>query len=383
MSTFWIVFGVVLILLGLLDLFLSALNYDESGLLSLRLQALLWLGLRALFRRLPERWRAVGRAQVVGMQILLSLIIWVGLEILGFGFVYFGLMHGQAAAFKFSGSNIGPDMDYAVYFSAAQLSTVGPSGVTPETTLLRALSIVETLLGLGLVTLAVSFVLGVFQTISSLTALSSHLYNAAQGTRDPLASLSPHFPKGQPTGLSSFLGGIYQSLGAYYSGLRLHHTAYYFGSRHTHLSLPYTFHMLGGVVAALRWGLPEECDASQEPLLTSLTTELNTVVSYLEIHLGWKMEEPPPAESYDVFARAYEGRGEARDVWVAGFLSVEHRMRQMAHLEDATRRQPDIHEAYARYTEWLPFAFRTEQAVERIARDLGYDLGSEVYGSHA
>jgi len=40
MNWFWIVLGVILILVGLLDLFLSALDYDESGMLTRRLHAL-------------------------------------------------------------------------------------------------------------------------------------------------------------------------------------------------------------------------------------------------------------------------------------------------------------------------------------------------------
>ena len=40
MNWFWIIVGIVLVGVGLLDLFLSALDYDESGVLTLRLQAL-------------------------------------------------------------------------------------------------------------------------------------------------------------------------------------------------------------------------------------------------------------------------------------------------------------------------------------------------------
>jgi hypothetical protein len=197
MSWFWVILGIVLIGVGLLDLFLSALDDDESGFLTFRLQAMQWRALRSVVRRLPGPWRAFMYAQVIGLQILLSLVVWVVLVIVGFGFVYYGLMYDHT--FSFSGGDIGPSMDYAIYYSAAQLSTVGSSGVTPENTLLRALGVVETLIGLGLITLAISFLISIYQTITSLLTLSSDIYYSSPDARDPLSSLAIYFPKGQAT----------------------------------------------------------------------------------------------------------------------------------------------------------------------------------------
>jgi len=266
-------------------------------------------------------------------------------------------------------------MDYAIYFSAGQLSTVGSSGVTPQNTLLRALSVVETLLGLGLVTLAISFLISVFQTITYLRTLSSDLYYSAPEASDPLSILSLYFAKGQPNGLSGFLDRLYQNLGAYYSGLRLQHTAYYYQSRSVHISIPYAFHTLGGVIGALRWGLPEDSRVSDEPMITLLARQFTTFLSYLGSQLQWRIEEPPPAERYEAFAQAYEGEKGSGDMWLNRFLAMDRGMRRIARSEQT----PDPREAHRRYVEWLPFAYRTQRAVEWMARNLGYDLGMEVY----
>ena len=377
MNWFWIGLGIVLICAGLLDLFLSALNYDESGMITLRLQEWLWLALRAVFRRLPQRWNRIGRAQVVGLQVVMNFIAWVALVTIGFGFIYYGLMYDHT--FTFSGSHIGRSMDYAIYFSVAQFSTVGATSMTPQTTLLRVLGVVETLIGLGLVTLAISFLISVFQTLTFLQALSSDLYLAAsQDAGDPLAILALYFPHGQPKGLSDFLGRLYQNLGSYYSGLRLHHTAYYYQSRNPHISIPYTVQILGGVIAALRWGLPADSPAADEPLLTLLANQFTTFESYLDSRLQRQAADPPPAQPYQAFAGAYATGQGTGDTWLDRFLAMDRRMRRMAQMDQP----PDPREAYQRYTEWLPFAYRAQRAEESIAHHLGYERSKEAYQSH-
>lgn len=372
---FWIGLGVVLIVLGLLDLFLSALDYDESGILTLRLQSLLWSTLRGVIRRLPAAWGKRVRAQVVGLQIILTLVVWVGLEIVGFGLVYYGLMYGHN--FSFSGRNVRPSLDDALYYSAGQLSTAGGVGVIPQITFLRLLSVVEPLIGLAVVTLAITFLLSVFQTITSLRKLSSDLYLACPGTDDPLRILSLYFPEGRPTGLSELLGRLYADLGSYYSGLRLHHTAYYFQSRNAHISIPYAVDMLGGVIGALRWGLDEDNSASREPMNALLANQLSEFLYALDGQLQRQAGEVPRPAPYQEFTRAYNDGENTGDTWLNRFLRVDRSMHQMVRSQHA----PDAHAAYRRYAEWLPFAYRTRQVVESTARHLGYDPDTMAYRS--
>lgn len=369
---FWVVLGFILIAAGLLDLFLSALDYDDSGELTRWVQGLLWYVLRGLFRRLPMSWRRVGRAQILGLQILVSLTVWVGLEIVGFGFVFYGLMYGHN--FSFSGSDIGQSMDYALYFSTGQLSTVGGRGVTPENTLLRSLSVFETLVGLALITLAIGFLSNVFQTISYLRSLASTLYYAAPGADDPVSSLATYFPNGQPQGLSTYLGQLYQNLDSYVSGLRLHHTAYYYQSRNPNISLVYIMHMLGGVVGALRWGLPETSSVSDEPSIAVLTNRFGGFLSYLDEKHHWHIEAPPPPVPCEVFTQAYVDGTRQDDEWLNRFLTLKARMQRLTRSEQA----PDPQTAYRQYTEWLPVAHRTKRTVERLATSLAYDVGEEM-----
>ncbi|MEK8225320.1 hypothetical protein NKG05_03080 [Oerskovia sp. M15] len=141
-----------------------------------------------------------------------------------------------------------------MYFSAAQLSTVGGSSLTAETNVLRFLSIAETLSGVVLVSLILTFLLGVYDVVRDLRALSAQFFSAERGAGSPVASLAPYFQQGQPSGLDGHLDGIASSFSSYTDGVRLHHAAYYFQSGRDQFALPYAIRMLGGTLGALRWG---------------------------------------------------------------------------------------------------------------------------------
>lgn len=368
MKSLWIIPGIILIVVGWLDLFLSALNYNQSGFVTLRLQEVQWRVLRAIFRGLPASWLGFARAQVIGLQFVLNLVVWVGLEIVGFGLLYYGLMTGHD--FMFSGSHTGPSLDYAVYFSLSQLSTVGSSSVTPNTTLLRMLSVVETLIGLAFITLAISFLISIFQTITSLRALAGELYLSSPATNDPTDILALYFHEGAPLGLNGFLDRLYRNLTSYYSGLELHHTAYYYQSRQFQMSLPYAFQALGGIIGALRWGLPAGNPVSCAPTVTLLLRQFTSLLDYLVSQRQWQAGGPAAVQPYGTFAPAFEGRQPADDPWLGRFLAMERGMRRLAR-SDA---RPDVAEAYARYAAWTPFASHVQTVVDRTARHLGYDL---------
>lgn len=72
MHAFWIALGGAVLVAGLLDLFLTALNYDEAGFLATRLCKLQWRCIRSITRRLSRRWRPFALRQVTGLQIMLS-----------------------------------------------------------------------------------------------------------------------------------------------------------------------------------------------------------------------------------------------------------------------------------------------------------------------
>ena len=366
------VLGIAILAATLVDVFLTALNYDESGFIAGPLTALQWRALRSGTRRLSRRWRPTALRQVTGLQIMTSVFTWIGGVILGYGLIYYGQMHGDN--FQYSGAHQG--IFAALYFSAAQLATVGTSQLTPNTELLSALSIAESLTGVILVSLILTFLLGVYDVISSLRSLCSQFYSAERGAGDPISSLEPFFPLGQPTGLDGHLQEISDSLGSYSDGLRLHHAAYYFQSGRDQFALPYALGMLSGVVSALRWGVPSSQLVSLQPDLVPLTTQLNQFGDYIHPLLQWKSTDVPElldAEAFDRARQAAPGSHDA-DPWVSKFVRLNADMARLTRAQAASDPADPEHlkDLYARYTQWLPFAYRMHHLTRAVSHDLDY-----------
>gem|GEM_PF-1485670 len=366
MGGWWVVLGLVVLLGTLLDVFLTALNYDESGFLAGRVSRWQWRLLRVVTRRLPRRWRPAALRQVTGLQVVVVIVVWLCGVIWGFGLIYYGLM--TRSAFSTAASADRYDLFGAMYFSAAQLSTVGGSYLTPETDLLRFLSITETLTGVALVSLILTFLLGVYSVIADLNSLCRQFLSAERGAGSPVASLATSFRDGQATGLSDHLDGIAGSFASYTDGLRLHHAAYYFQSGRDQFALPYALRMLGGTIGALRWGLPGGHPASREPALVPLTFQFLEFGDYLQDMLRWRSTGAPDVVSRERFGELVAGTPGRRDEWVTRFVRLDADMATLAEVPPLQ----DLDDAYRRYTEWLPFAHRAQQVAVAVGRDLDY-----------
>jgi hypothetical protein len=366
MQAFWMVLGIVVLLSGLVDVFLTALNYDESGFIAIRLCALQWRCLRGVTRRLPRRWRPIALRQITGLNIVLNMTIWLSAVVVGYGLIYYSQMYGTN--FQYDGRNLEAGLFGALYFSAAQLATVGTSQISPETGALRALSILETLTGVGLITLILTFLFGIYQVVRDLRALSSNFVTADLGIDDPVASLAPYLSQGDPTCLDNHLRSISDSFWSYADGLRQHHLAYYFQSGRDQFSLPYVLHMLGHWLAALRWGLCSNHPLSGQPLLTQLSLQFEQFADYLQGQLGWTSNALPEVVSFECFSAAYRAGDATSDRWLGRFLRLNQDMARLTRLDFAA----DPQDAHRRYQQWLPFAFRAEQMMTVVTRDLDY-----------
>ncbi len=363
MRELWITGGIAVLSAAFIDVFLVVLNYDESGFLATRLCRLQWYCLRTFFRRLSQPCRRFALRQVIGMNVLLSVTVWLGCIVFGFGFLYYGLMRGTN--FEYDGQGMGAGLFNALYLSAAQLSTVGTSQISVQTDLLRTLTIAETLCAPLLITLILTFLMGVYQVIRDLRTLCSNFSTAEYGIGDPVANLEPYFPDGR--GLGGYLQAIDASFWSYADGLRMHHVAYFFQSGRDQFALPYVLHTFGRTLAALRWGLPAGSPISKEPLLVRLSSQFDRLVDYLHSQLGWHSQAPQPV-AFEIFAVATEHSADVPDIWVGRFLRLTAEMRRLSQI----RTSYDLHEVYARYRQWLPFAYRAEQATLAVSHDLDY-----------
>ncbi len=368
--------GVFLIIVGLLDVFFTVLHYDGFGFLSSRLYRRIFGLVRFLTRPLPRRYRALGLSMAAPLMVPVTIAAWILLVTLGYALVYYAGMDGETF-FSLPGRNLDPSLLEALYLSGVAVSTLGFGDITPTSSLYQAIVVSEALVGFGILTLAISYIIGVYGVLQRLGVLAAGLHHQAQDTDNPWTILAPHFQGGKPVALESHLMELHRGLVEVYEGMRRYPIVYYYHSRRAYRSLPYTFRMMGGMAGALRWGLPTGHLASQTPWLPTLITGLTTLMVYMdERFLSEHLEDVPKPVSFEGFEAALTGQRDPPDWFSKRFVEMERWMRDLAHLEEA----PDAKEAYERYSEWLPFAHHVRAFFEASAKDLGYELEELAHG---
>lgn len=361
--------GLVVILVGILDIFFTVLHYDGFGFLSSRLYSGIYGAFRLLTWPLPRTAQALGLSMAAPLMVPVTITVWISLVAGGYALVYYAGMSEET--FLFTNEGLEPSFIEALYFSGVSIATLGFGDVTPLGSFFQILAVSEALIGFGILTLAISYVIGVYEVLQRLGALSAGLYHQARDTSDPLDILLPHFVDGKPHGLESHLMSIHRDLVEFYEGIRRYPLVYYYHSRRAYRSLPYVFRMAGGIAAALRWGLPSGHPGSRTPWLPTLITAIETITAYLdERFLSESLDDPPDPVPFETFAAALLRDKQSPDPWLDRFLQIESYMRDLAGLGA----DPDPKEAYARYRLWLPFAFRNRAFFEASAADLGYEL---------
>lgn len=361
--------GVLLILAGVLDVFFTVLHYDGFGFLSIRLYRRLFDVARLVTRPLPRRHRTLGLSMAAPLMVPVTITVWIFLVSLGYALIYlFGMRNGD---FVLSVERLEPSFAEAFYFSGTAISTLGLGDITPTGGPYQALAVSESLIGFGILTLSITYVLGVYNVLQQLGVLTAGLYHQAQDTGDPWSILAPHFPGGEHRGLETHLMHLHRGMVEIYEGIRQYPVVYYYHSRYAYRSLPFAFRMVGGMAGALRWGLPNDHPGSQTPWLPTLLVGLDTITDFMEERfLSEPLGEPSAPVPFETFEAALLHGKEPADYWLGRFLQMNIFMRDLVHLEDP----PDPEEAYGRYERWLPFAYHNRAFFETAARDLGYEL---------
>ena len=183
--------GVLLVLAGLLDVFFTVLHYDGFGFLSSRLYNRLFDLVCLVTGPLPRAYRALGLSMAAPLMVPATITVWIFLVSSGYALVYYAGM--GARTFSFSTSGLEPSIMEAFYFSGVTIATLGLGDVTPLNPLYQAIAVSEALIGFGILTLSITYVLGVYEVLQRLGILTAGLYHQAQDTDDPLSILVPHF----------------------------------------------------------------------------------------------------------------------------------------------------------------------------------------------
>ena len=349
--------GSLLVVAAGVDLFLTIFNYDGFTTLATRFHHVLWRIVRTVGGVLPERARHAVLSIGAASMLPATVALWLGLEITGFALMYApGLANGDFTR-KAAGTGIGT----AFYLSAGEISSLVAGDVVPRDGLDRALSDLETILGLATFTLALGYVVTTFGVLGALENLHGRVRRHAEDPERPSSILARHFRGGSPSDLPSFLQELGDDLESYDQGLRRYPVVYYFHTRRRRRSIPVVFESLGDLLALLRWGLPPDEPMTQDPFLAALLDGYETTLD----RLRRSFVGPDPLDVPEPASRSQFEAGD--DEWVQAFRRLEERARSAAGVDGAA------HDGYERFREWFPYAYRKRVILDRVADALGYD----------
>ena len=228
--------GISLILTGITDVFFTVLHPDGFGFLSSRLYNGLFTSMRLLTRPLPSKFRALGLSMAAPLMVPVTITVWIAVVLTGYAFVYYAGMSSES--FNFSSPGLEPSLGEALYVSGTAISTLGFGDVTPADGLYQTLAVSEALIGFGILTVSVSYVVGIYGVVQRLGVLGAGLLHQASDTAEPLSILAPHFPDGEPRDIDPHIMFLHRSLVELYEGLKRYPVLYYYHSRRAYRSLP-------------------------------------------------------------------------------------------------------------------------------------------------
>ena len=159
--------GAGLILVALRDIFDTLFHPSGKGMLSRALPRFLWRGVRRIGGRYPLA------QELCGPVTLLAVIAsWAALLAVGWAFVFWPhLARGFLLAPGLSSSAQGGFVD-ALYISLVTLTTLGYGDITPTSNWLKVLVPFEALVGFGLLTASLSWVISLYPAFSRHRSLA-------------------------------------------------------------------------------------------------------------------------------------------------------------------------------------------------------------------
>lgn len=88
-----------------------------------------------------------------------TITVWISLVAGGYALVYYAGMDRET--FVFTNERLEPSLIEALYFSGVSISTLGLGDVIPLSSFYQMLAVSEALIGFGILTLSISYVIGV------------------------------------------------------------------------------------------------------------------------------------------------------------------------------------------------------------------------------
>jgi hypothetical protein len=182
------VLGAVLVLVAVRDVFDTLLHPHGHGVVSQTLIRRVWRGSRVLVRGNHHVLSLAGP-----LAFITVIVVWGALVVLGFALIIWPHLDDFAFSEGIDATQQEGFVD-ALYLSMVNLASLGYGDIVPTGDLLRLLGPLETLIGLGLLTASISWILFLYRVLSDYRSLSheiSVLTEAERTSEIGLAGIEP------------------------------------------------------------------------------------------------------------------------------------------------------------------------------------------------
>ncbi len=283
MTAIIIVLGALLVLVVLRDVFDTLFHPHGQGVVSERLMRAVW---RVTRRLAHGNHRMLSFAGPVAFITVIT--AWGTLVVMGFALIIWPhLPEAFALGVGLDAAEQGSFVD-AIYLSMVDLTSLGYGDIVPTTDILRLLGPLETLIGLGLLTASISWILMLYRVLSDYRSLSHEI------------ALLTAAERASPTGLAgvdpSVSAGVLAELTSRVVAMRddfVHSPiAYYFHPRDPRHALPV---LLPGLIEIV-----ESCSApDRSAALVFQATMLNEAITDLLATIAEEFLGTPGSGSHE------------------------------------------------------------------------------------
>lgn len=340
-----IVTGIALVTLAAVDLFMTVMHYDGYGPASRRLYRAWWWTVRQVAERIGPA-RAARSLAIAGTSMLLATILmWIALAWIGFALIY---LPSIERGFTHATSGGSPWMD-AVYFSGVALSTVGFGDVVPITPGLRIIAAVESLAGFAILTVTISYLLGVYGVLRDQSLLAAMIDDQTEGSGDPLGLAVGLLDRDDP---ATKLDDLHRGILSHGEGLQLYPVVHYLRRTVHRRSAIFILRMVGEASAHLRWGLPPKHPVAGDPAVAGLIRAQSRLMDDMAVH--------------------FESRDHAQDARSSEHVASRERFDRVR-TALATRDEGFDTADEERFVAWATFLAGLDRVVAHAAKELAMD----------
>ncbi len=253
--------GVLLVLLILLDVFLTVLYARMgSGLLSPRLAQVIWRTFRVVARGFP---RYSGRiASFCGPVILVSLLfMWIAGLTLGNALLFHPVL---GSAIQSSNGKTPTDFVSALYAGGSSISVVGSADFSPHASHYRLIYLIDSIIGLSVTSLTLTYLMQIYSQLQERNTFALKVYLATCQTGDAAVLVAGLAPGGEWSHGTSVLWELASDVTSTKEAHHFYPVLFYMRFEEHYYSLSFATLVLLDAVAIMRSTLGDQYSAVKQ-----------------------------------------------------------------------------------------------------------------------